>query len=152
MPKRTPHIEPTHDKLSPLPSASSRGRSGATSRLAKSLRGAFVATLALVVFGHSRPAPAGAGGDSGYIDPDNYGVPKPFPVDPLVYPTDSVVPTTAPIALPGTSAVTDSGDMTYTIPLRVRDGPGGMKPHLSLVYGGAGNGRLGAGWGLSGDC
>jgi hypothetical protein len=46
--------------------------------------------------------------------------------------------------------VTDGGGATYSIPLRVPDGAGGLQPQLALQYGGSGNGSVGVGWALTG--
>lgn len=66
------------------------------------------------------------------------------------YPKDAIVTSTAPIALTGGGGVTDTGQATYTMPIRTPDGPGGLKPDLSLIYSGGGNGHLGVGMALSG--
>jgi hypothetical protein len=67
------------------------------------------------------------------------------------YPDDAIVATTAPIQLPGSGGVSDGGQATYTLPLTLPDGPGGLKPNLSIEYdGGSANGRLGVGMTLSG--
>src|SRR5262245_24969845 len=49
-----------------------------------------------------------------------------FPGSKLEYPTDAVLPSAAPIRLPGGGGVTDAGNATYTLPLKVPDGPAGM--------------------------
>jgi RHS repeat-associated protein len=65
------------------------------------------------------------------------------------FPPGSVVKAEAPIKLDGGGSVTDTGGAAYTLPLWIPDGPRGMQPDLSLVYGGNGNGHLGVGWGLT---
>jgi hypothetical protein len=52
---------------------------------------------------------------------------------------------------PGALSVEESGAATYTVPIAVPPGTGGMEPSLSLVYSSQGaNGLLGVGWGLGG--
>ena len=51
----------------------------------------------------------------------------------------------------GSFAVTDDGAATYTLPLWVPDGRGGLEPELALSYNSrAGNGPLGVGWAIAG--
>jgi hypothetical protein len=53
--------------------------------------------------------------------------------------------------LPGDLAVTVDGAASYTVPLRVPDGLGGMQPRLALAYSSrGGDGLLGVGWSLGG--
>jgi hypothetical protein len=53
--------------------------------------------------------------------------------------------------LPGTSAVTPTGELTYRIPLDVPPGRAGVEPDLALAYANrTGNGLLGVGWELDG--
>jgi len=52
---------------------------------------------------------------------------------------------------PGQFQVSESGAATYTIPIQVSPGVGGMEPKLSLNYSSqSGNGLLGVGWNLAG--
>jgi hypothetical protein len=52
---------------------------------------------------------------------------------------------------PGSFAVGESGEATYSIPIWVPQGPRGMQPALTLEYGSrTGNGPLGVGWTLGG--
>ncbi len=52
---------------------------------------------------------------------------------------------------PGQFQVSESGAATYTIPIQVSPGVGGMEPKLSLNYSSqSGNGLLGVGWSLGG--
>lgn len=53
--------------------------------------------------------------------------------------------------LSGNFAVSESGAATYSIPIQVPPGAGGVEPKLALTYNSqAGNGLLGVGWGISG--
>ncbi|EJL90074.1 FG-GAP repeat protein,virulence plasmid B protein, partial [Herbaspirillum sp. CF444] len=57
----------------------------------------------------------------------------------------------AQMVTPGQFQVSESGAATYTIPIQVSPGVGGMEPKLSLNYSSqAGNGLLGVGWSLGG--
>jgi hypothetical protein len=75
---------------------------------------------------------------------------KPSPPTMPLYPSDPILPSDAPVLIPGSAGVTDGGQPTYSIPLRVPDGANGMSPSLGLAYGGTANGRLGVGWNVSG--
>ncbi|MCW5620593.1 MAG: VCBS repeat-containing protein [Burkholderiales bacterium] len=57
----------------------------------------------------------------------------------------------AAVFTPGEFEVTESGSASYTIPIQVTPGTGGMQPKLAISYDSRGsNGLLGAGWSLSG--
>jgi hypothetical protein len=57
----------------------------------------------------------------------------------------------AQMQLPGAFAVNESGAATYTIPLNLPPGVGGVEPKLEFVYNSQrGDGPLGVGWALSG--
>ncbi|WP_051517009.1 FG-GAP-like repeat-containing protein [Herbaspirillum sp. RV1423] len=57
----------------------------------------------------------------------------------------------AQMVTPGQFQVSESGAATYTIPIQVSPGVGGMEPKLSLNYSSqSGNGLLGMGWSLGG--
>jgi RHS repeat-associated protein len=72
------------------------------------------------------------------------------PPPPPSYPQSAIVASNAPIRLPGSGGVDDTGGAHYAMPLWVPDGPRGMEPVLSLGYAGGGNGSLGVGFGLGG--
>ena len=59
---------------------------------------------------------------------------------------------TSPVGTtPGSFAVSPSGAATYTIPIQVPPGVGGMQPNISLSYNSqAGNGIAGVGWSIGG--
>ena len=53
--------------------------------------------------------------------------------------------------LDGRFSISEGGDATYTLPLVVPPGAGGLEPKLSLTYNSqSGNGTVGVGWSLSG--
>lgn len=55
-------------------------------------------------------------------------------------------------ATPGSFGVNESGHATYSIPIFVASGSGGMAPQISLEYSSeAGNGPVGLGWSLGGQ-
>jgi virulence plasmid B protein len=61
------------------------------------------------------------------------------------------LPSTAQMALPGTSEVSATGAATYTVPIAAPPGTAGMSPSPSVEYNSqAGNGIVGIGWTLSG--
>ena len=73
--------------------------------------------------------------------------------DPSVFPADlGVTSETATFpTLPGSFAVSRTGEATYSIPLVVPPGRAGMEPALAITYGSsAGEGLLGVGFGLQG--
>ena len=54
-------------------------------------------------------------------------------------------------AIGGTVDVTALGGASYTIPIQIPEGMGGIQPNLSIVYNSqSGNGLLGWGWTLGG--
>jgi len=56
-----------------------------------------------------------------------------------------------PMHLSGQFAVNEMGAATYTVPIQLPPGTGGMEPKLALAYNSqAGNGPFGVGWSLSG--
>lgn len=60
-------------------------------------------------------------------------------------------PSTTPGTLPGDIVVDSSGAASYSIPISLPSGTGGMEPDLALNYSSmGGNGLLGVGWSLSG--
>jgi len=61
------------------------------------------------------------------------------------------VAATAQVNVPGSYSVSDNGAATYSVPIAVPPGVGGMEPKLSLGYSSqAGNGPMGLGWNLGG--
>src|SRR5687768_10953467 len=74
------------------------------------------------------------------------------PAAPPEVPPGSIWESGAPIMLPGAGGVTDGGAATYTLPLRMPDGPNRLQPSLAISYGGSvsANGALGVGMGLAG--
>lgn len=100
---------------------------------------AAVTTVAVTcVFVLAAPKPGGGGGQT------------PIPQGPTNIPANTIVPTTAPIYLPGNGSVTDTGGATYSLPLWVPDGPQGMQPSLAIAYSGHADGVVGVGFGLTG--
>src|SRR5579871_6568161 len=58
---------------------------------------------------------------------------------------------TAPAGtIPGTFAVTSTGEATYTMPLVSVPGRAGVEPHLAITHDGAGDGVLGTGFSIAG--
>lgn len=77
--------------------------------------------------------------------------PPPPPPIPLDIPDDSLVPADPVGYLDGSSAVTPTGEYTYTVPIAVPPGRAGMEPSLALSYSSrGGDGLAGVGWSLSG--
>ncbi|MBI3774410.1 MAG: VCBS repeat-containing protein [Gammaproteobacteria bacterium] len=70
----------------------------------------------------------------------------------LVLLTSAVHAVTSPVgAMPGEFAVSKSGAATYSIPIQVPPGVGGMQPNISLNYNSqGGNGIAGVGWNIGG--
>jgi Salmonella virulence plasmid 65kDa B protein len=63
----------------------------------------------------------------------------------------SLNPAHAVVHTPGKFAVSETGAATYTVPLKVPPGTGGMQPNLSLHYSSqAGDGPIGVGWFIGG--
>jgi len=56
-----------------------------------------------------------------------------------------------PMDIGGQFAVSESGAATYSIPIQIPPGTGGIEPKLALSYSSqSGNGLLGVGWNLAG--
>lgn len=93
----------------------------------------------------------GAGCDTGDVCTED-GFCEPNPVHDAPLPARLADDTTeATGTLPGTFAVSDDGQAQYVLPLPVPLGAAGMQPDLALHYNsGAGIGRMGPGWSLSG--
>jgi RHS repeat-associated protein len=121
----------------------------------------FLLPLATVLLtcGGQRPPPAGDGDvhsiRSSVINPER-GPDGKGPLQNLgTHILSNVVPANEPYyessgTLDATSGVSN-GVYTYSIPLRLPEGPGGLKPKLGLAYSSmAGNGPLGVGWSITG--
>jgi len=94
-------------------------------------------------------------GVDAFADPgDPTDLPWPLPPPPPIsigLPIDVIVPSEPVGYLEGSSAVTPSGELTYTIPLEVPAGRAGMQPGLALSYSSHnGNGLAGVGWSVEG--
>ena len=99
----------------------------------------LVAALALLA-SHDAASGTGPGGHQ-----------PPPPVDMPPPPTDTTVPSANVGYLPGSSSVTPTGQYTYSVPIEVPPGRGGVVPDLALRYNSrAGNGLVGVGWSLAG--
>jgi RHS repeat-associated protein len=114
----------------------------------------LIVLLACVLGGKAPPSVPGTSPGLGTpVDPAALAVTCPSPDSGASpFPAELPAADTAPAgSLPGTFAVSRSGEATYSIPLAVLPGRAGMEPALSISYNsGAGEGFLGVGFGLAG--
>jgi RHS repeat-associated protein len=66
------------------------------------------------------------------------------------FPAGSIVRATERVRVDGSASVSHGGGASFTLPLSVPPGVGGLSPALSVSYTGEGNGPLGVGMSLSG--
>jgi RHS repeat-associated protein len=109
----------------------------------------MVVLLACALGGKQPQPPEPTGDGSG---PGGLGISCPS-YDPAVFPPDLGVSSSSATfpTVPGSFAVSPTGEATYTIPLIVPPGRAGVEPSLAITYGSsAGEGLLGVGFGLRG--
>jgi RHS repeat-associated protein len=112
--------------------------------------GLLIVVLLACALGGKQPQPPEPTGDGS--GPGGLGISCPS-YDPAVFPPDlGVSSSTATFpTVPGSFAVSPTGEATYTIPLVVPPGRAGVEPSLAITYGSsAGEGLLGVGFGLRG--
>src|SRR5690606_29041230 len=94
--------------------------------------------------------------DSGQCQADSSDNETPITVPDGTGGTRDITPLDPPVAnqvgaTPGTFAVNENGDATYTVPIEVPPGRAGMMPELAIAYSSSGgNGLLGKGWSIQG--
>ena len=114
-------------------------------------RSRAIALASLVIFachGDGGSESPSGGGD------DTPATPSAIAMPPLTVPANTIVADATGVLSPkgdGTISVDDRGQAHQHIPIWVPPGRAGIQPELSLEYAsGAGNGLIGAGWGLAG--
>jgi len=115
-------------------------------------RHALRAMAPLVLFLVCVLAPGGcrSGSSTPLAPPPGPGTCRLRTPSPTLAPPAGAMKTASAGTLPGSFSVTSTGEASYVIPLVTVPGRAGMEPRLAVVYDGAGDGVLGAGFSVAG--